>query len=192
MIKQESLALWQGCLRGEQRAQKNLYDLFSHSLYLICLRYARDHQEAKDMLQEGFVKIFQDLHQFDADKGSLYTWMRRVSINACLQYLRKNRNDHWESLPKEELDPGYSETIMEADESQTRRLLAYLQKLPEGYRIVFNLHVMEGYTHQEIAEWLGISPNTSKSQLFKAKSMLRKWVNRQAKSIAGTKMALEK
>lgn len=171
MTKQESLALWQDCLRGEQRAQRKLYDLFSHSLYLICLRYARDHQEAKDMLQEGFVKIFQDLHQFDADKGGLYTWMRRVAINACLQYLRKNRNN-WVSLTKEEFDPGYSEMMMEADENQTRRLLAYLQKLPEGYRIVFNLHVMEGYTHQEIAEWLGISPNTSKSQLLKQNQCL--------------------
>lgn len=190
MTYQESRLLWQDCLRGEHKAQKRLYDLYSHSLYLICLRYARDGQEAKDMLQEGFVKIFQDLGQFDIERGSLFTWMRRVVINACLQYLRKNRGFRWESLPSGGMETEYIEPWSEADEDQTRRLLTYLQQLPDGYRSVFNLHVMEGYTHQEIAEWLGISPNTSKTQLFKAKTLLRRWLNTQSTSISDSKLAI--
>lgn len=176
MIDQDLKLICQQSLQGDRKAQRRLYDLFCQPLYMLCLRYATDRQEAQDMLQEGFLNIYRDLHQFDADKASLHTWMRKVIVNACLQFIRKNKKMQFDDLPAEEMVPHQYHDDSSIKELNIRRVLRLLQDLPAGYRLVFNLHVMEGYSHNEIAESLNISPNTSKTQLFKAKAMLRKWM----------------
>jgi len=143
---------------------------------MICLRYGRNRQEAEDMLQDGLVGIFRDTHQFDSQKASFAVWANRVVANAARQYLRKwkqldfvdnNLNEISHTLPSE--DNIY-------DVLGAKELTKVIQRLPTGYRVVFNMYVVEGFKHDEIAKHLGISVSTSKSQLFKAKRILRKQI----------------
>lgn len=162
------------CKTGDRRAQRTFYDEHRKSLYYTVLRYARNQEDAKDILQEGFIQIFRDLHQFDDSRGSLNTWLTRVMINAALRFNQKNvqeRRSQLESL-EVHLVHDRSESSANADFS-TKEILQVIQEMPDGYRSVFNLFVMEGYSHQEIAGYLEISPNTSKSQLSKAKAYIR-------------------
>jgi RNA polymerase sigma-70 factor (ECF subfamily) len=160
------------CLRGNSRAQHTLYENYKVKWFMISLRYANNRAEAEDMLQEGLISIFKDLHQFDSNKASFSAWSSKVMVNASLQYLRK-----WKKLT-------FNRSIDEKDEHLpvnediydnlgAKELTALVQELPDGYRTVFNLYAIEGYKHKEIAEMLSISENTSKSQLMKAKNMLR-------------------
>lgn len=158
-------------VKGDPRAQRYLYDEYRVMLFTVCLRYARDRSEAEDILQEGFIKIFRDLRQLK-DHRTLAGWMRRVMVNTALQYLRKWRrefqhadSDNWKSMAET------GETVL--DKLGAQELIELLKKLPDGYRTVFNLYVIDGYSHAEIAEQLGISVSTSKTQLFKAKAALR-------------------
>lgn len=158
-------------VKGDPRAQRYLYDQYRVSLFTVCLRYARDRSEAEDILQEGFIKIFRDLRQLK-DYRTLPGWMRRVVVNCALQYIRKWRRDFqhadaddWKTMPEE------GESVL--DKLGAQELIELLKKLPDGYRTVFNLYVIDGYSHAEIAEQLGVSESTSKTQLFKAKAALR-------------------
>jgi RNA polymerase sigma-70 factor (ECF subfamily) len=139
---------------------------------MICLRYAPDRSDAEDMLQEGLINIFKEIKQFDPKKASFSAWSNRVMVNASLQHLRK-----WKKLNFHQSIDGYEDHAIQQEEVfgkiGTKELTALVQKLPDGYRAVFNLYVMEGYKHREIAEMLSISENTSKTQLLKAKQMLR-------------------
>lgn len=139
---------------------------------MLCLRYARNKEEAEDMLQEGFMRIFKDIRQYDSEKGNLLPWLRKVMLNSCLQYLRKHRVQlHIVNL--EEDNSSYTSDDDVFAKMSTKELIRLIQTLPDGYRIVFNMFVLEGYKHQEIANTLAISESTSKSQLHKAKAMLR-------------------
>jgi RNA polymerase sigma factor (sigma-70 family) len=147
-------------------------------LYGICLRYASDRFEAQDMLQEGFIKVFSSLSSYES-KGSFEGWMKRIVINNALNHIRSNT--------KQQLFLDYSEAqnipdnIVEVDESSPppdkQTMLRLIQELPEGYRMVFNLYVFEDYTHKEIAEAAGISENTSKTQLMRARNLLQKKIS---------------
>ena len=160
------------CLRGNAQAQRALYDMHKVKWFMICLRYAPSKMEAEDMLQEGLISVFKELKQFNPNKAGFSAWSNKVMVNASLQHLRKWKNlnfndaveDHENYLPAEE---------SVYDQLGVKELTSLVQQLPDGYRIVFNLYVMEGYKHKEIAEMLSISENTSKSQLLKAKKMLR-------------------
>lgn len=160
------------CLQEDRHAQRNLYEKYKQPLFRLCLRYSRDEQEAEDFLHEAFINIFRDLKQYKGN-GPLGGWMRRVTINTALQQLRKQRrllypdtdlSDLPEMSEEEELPPLYS----------MQQLVSYIQQLPAGYRTVFNLFIVEQYSHKEIASTLGISIGSSKSQLSKAKAMLRR------------------
>lgn len=140
----------------------------------MCLRYARGREEAEDMLQEGFVQIFRDLYQFQPNRP-LAAWMRRVVANACLQYLRRHKRLVGLSPPGE-----YGEQETEGENEETETLLAYVQRLPDGQRAIFNLYALEGYTHSEIAGILGISESGSKSQLSRARAALRRMMAQKA------------
>ena len=139
---------------------------------MICLRYAPNKMEAEDMLQEGLISVFKELKQYDPGKASFSAWSNKVMVNASLQHLRKWKKltfhdsveDHAHDLPS-------PENIF--DKLGVKELTTMVQNLPDGYRIVFNMYVMEGYKHREIAEMLSISESTSKTQLLKAKNMLR-------------------
>lgn len=138
----------------------------------MCLRYAKDRPEAEDMLQDGFIKIFADIHQYKGS-GALGGWMRKVMVNTALQHLRKQKR-RGNPLEITEIADSYQaeETIL--SDLGARALTSLIQKLPPGYRAVFNLYVIEGYSHREIAEQLAVTESTTKSQLSKAKAMLRR------------------
>ena len=139
---------------------------------MICLRYAPSKMEAEDMLQEGLISVFKELKQFDSKKAAFSAWSNKVMVNAALQHLRK-----WKKLNfSEDLDDyanHFSTDDDVFDQLGVKELTNLVQNLPDGYRIVFNLYVMEGYKHKEIAGMLSITESTSKTQLLKAKKMLR-------------------
>jgi len=169
--------LIKGCLKGKATHQRELYETFKVSMFMLCLRYMPTREDAEDVLQEGFVKVFRDLHQFDRKRGKLKTWMSRVMVNTALEHLRKQKSI-FETVEVSTLSELHAVEDDIFAELSTQELMRLVQELPLGYRIVFNMHVVEGYTHQDIAKQLDISPNTSKSQLFKAKAMLRKKVKK--------------
>lgn len=161
------------CLKGTAKSQKALYDQYKVMAYMVCLRYAASQQEAQDFLQDGFIKVFRDLHQVDLEKGSLKAWIRKVILNTALQNVRSKKN----IFSSIDIDLVSNLHVVDEDVTSnlsTQELTQLIQTLPEGYRVVFNLYVIEGYTHKEIGNMLNISDSTSKSQLFKAKALLRK------------------
>ena len=159
------------CLENDPRAQEFLYKRFSRRMYGVCLRFARNTLEADDILQEGFIKVFSFLKDFRHD-GSLEGWIRRTIVNTAINYYNSKQNEWNEtSIDKAESYQSVSEDIL--DKISTADLLNLIQELPEGYRMVFNLYIIEGYNHQEIAEMLKISENTSKSQLSRARMALQ-------------------
>jgi RNA polymerase sigma factor (sigma-70 family) len=168
-----------GCLEGSQRHFNELYEKYAYSLYGICLRYSKDEDEAKDVLQDGFIKVFTQLKTFDIHKGSFEGWLKRIFVNQAIDYYRKKKAGI-NSLPAEnigdEIADEEGEVEYEYDFSQ-EELLDMIHQLPDGYRTVFNLFVMENMSHKEIAALLDISENTSKTQFFKARKLLREKIN---------------
>ena len=158
------------CLQGDRMSCKELYELYSGRMMALCYRFARDANEAQDMLQEGFIRIFNKLDLYSGE-GSLEAWMRRVMINTALKYRQKHIYKHKYS----EIDnvPLSATTPTIIDELSKEEILKLIQELPDGYRMVFNLYVIEGYSHKEIADQLGIGESTSRSQLVKARSLLK-------------------
>ncbi|MDH3651751.1 MAG: sigma-70 family RNA polymerase sigma factor [Saprospiraceae bacterium] len=157
-----------GCRARKRKAQKILYNQYAPVLFGICRRYVRQVEDAEDVLLETFYKIFSNISQF-GHKGSFEGWMKRIAINESLMFLRRQRNlkmhvEINDSIMQE--NPSIEEALFEQD------ILDLLDDLPTGYRTVFNLYVIEGYKHREIADQLGISINTSKSQLIQAKKKL--------------------
>jgi RNA polymerase sigma factor (sigma-70 family) len=163
----------QGCLENKASAQEKLYTLYSRRMMAICLRYTRSRFEAEDIFHEAFVKVFRNIHTWQG--GSFEGWMRRIFVNTAINHYRQNRKyfDH--------VDSSYAETMLSSTDNviaelSNQDLLETVSRLPEGYKLVFNLHVVEGYNHNEIAEMLGIAEGSSKSQLSKAKAHLQKLI----------------
>ena len=164
--------LIKACLQNNQRAQKVLFDTHSPRLMGVCLRYAKDRDEAQDMLQDGFIKIFQKLDAYSGE-GAFGGWLHRLMVNTCLDQIRKNSKFAYSiEIEKAEFELNDSEDAI--SKMRTQELLQLIQQLPEGYRMVFNMFAIEGYGHKEIAEILGIAESTSKSQYRKAKIWLQK------------------
>jgi RNA polymerase sigma factor (sigma-70 family) len=161
-----------GCLNRELDSQNKLYQRFAPRMYGVCFRYAGNEMEANDILQNGFLRIFSNLHQYRFN-GSLDGWVRRIFIRTALNYCRHNAKY---SKEIQEIDFDQHATLSEDAVSilSTKELLAIIQNLPEGMRTVFNLFVIDGYSHEEIGGMLGISEGTSRSQLFHAKSLIKK------------------
>lgn len=163
--------LIKGCVRRERNAQKRLYELFSPKMYTICCRYVKNAMEAEDVLVTAFTKILDRIDQYKFE-GSFEGWVRRVVVNEALTYLRRNRSMYLEAeLEEADREPDYSSL---SDHLEAEDLLRMIQELPSGYRIVFNLYAIDGYSHKEIADQLNISENTSKSQLSRARVYLQK------------------
>jgi RNA polymerase sigma-70 factor (ECF subfamily) len=156
------------CIAGDRKAQQGLYDLFAPTVYAICMRYMGNSDDAKDMLQETMVKFYQKVGEFRF-QGSLGGWVKRIGVNACLDQLKRNKAKFTTDI---ENAFGLSGDVNAAQPLETKDLMRLLGTLPVGYRTVFNLYAIEGFSHGEIAKLLNISENTSKSQLFKA----RKWL----------------
>lgn len=167
------------CLENDPRAQEFLYKRFSRRMYGVCLRFARNSLEADDILQEGFIKVFSFLKDF-RQEGSLEGWIRRIVVNTAINYYNSKQNEWKEtSIDKAESYQSVSEDTL--DKISTSDILNLIQELPEGYRMVFNLYIIEGYNHQEIAEMLHISENTSKSQLSRARMTLQERLTKRKK-----------
>ncbi|MFY8035560.1 MAG: RNA polymerase sigma factor [Cyclobacteriaceae bacterium] len=161
----------EGCKRQNREAQHALYEFFSGKMYTLCCRYIKDKMEAEDVLVMAFTKIFERIDQYK-NEGSFEGWIRKVMVNESLSYLRKNKNMYLETdIEAADREPDYDriESQMEAED-----LMKLIASLPTGYRIVFNLYSVDGFSHQEIADQLGISENTSKSQLSRARALLQK------------------
>lgn len=162
------------CLKGRAEAQRQLYDFFSESMLGICYRYTKCMTDAEDVLQDGFIKVFRNLHQFKFE-GELGAWIRRIMINTAINYLKKNG--------RYQADLSYLDSSLHpvSDENpevylDARELGELIRQLPTGYQTIFNLHAVEGFSHVEIGKILGINEGTSRSQYARARSLLISWL----------------
>lgn len=160
------------CNKGDPKAQKLLYERFAGKMKTVCLRYASGEDEANDMLQDGFIKVFSKLSLFEMS-GSFEGWVRRTMVNTCLDHIRKKKKEGTQINVDEVYDLG-SNLESALSKMAAEEIVATIQTLPMGYKTVFNLYAVEGYSHKEIAEELGITESTSKSQYFKAKQHLQR------------------
>jgi RNA polymerase sigma factor (sigma-70 family) len=165
--------LIRGCLSGDSRMQEQLYNRFAPKMYAVCLRYSNNADDAQDLLQEGFVKIFKNLDRFRAE-GSFEGWVRRVFVNTSIEHYRRKVNLISTSEREEALIEDSSFNAL--DKLAEKDIIKLVQELSPGYRAVFNMYAIEGYSHKEIGSILGISEGTSKSQLARAKGILQKKV----------------
>ena len=163
----------QGCMAGDRKFQQALYNHFSGKMFSVCLRYANEYNSAQDLLQEGFVKVFKNIDKFRSE-GAFEGWVRRIFVNTAIEHYRKHVNlyalhdsevNYYETYEDNAL-----ETLKHAD------ILKMIQTLSDGYRTVFNLYVIEGFSHKEIGEMMNISEGTSKSQLARARYLLQKMI----------------
>ncbi len=171
MIPEEKII--KRCLKGDRRAQKELYSRYKNAFFMLVQRYAAHREEAQDYLQDGFIKIFKDLKQYDSRKGSFYSWGRKVMIHTALQHIRKRRILIADSQIEDHNDT-FSTNADAFENLKTQDLYRLISELPVGYKSVFNMYVIEGYSHKEISALLDITESTSKSQLYKAKKALQK------------------
>lgn len=171
--------LIKGCLEGNRRMQELLYQRFSPKMYAVCLRYAGKAEDAQDILQDGFVKVFRNLHMYRGD-GSFEGWIRRIFVNTAIEHYRRQVNVYPVTEGHENLME--AKDVSAIDTLSMKDLMMIIQELSPGYKTVFNLYVIEGYTHKEISEMIGISEGTSKSQLARAKGILQNIINKYPKT----------
>ena len=170
----DQLQLLKDCLKGKREAQRKLYEHFAPLMMAVCYRYTKSKYEAEDVLQEGFVKVFNNLDQFKGE-GELGAWIRRIMVNTALNYLRahqKYRHDADVDMVPERASNDENPLAS----LQAKQLADIIQRLPTGYQTIFKLYVVEGYSHVEIGEMLGIDAGTSRSQYLRARVMLQKWI----------------
>lgn len=163
-------AIFQGCLKNQAAAQRELYNRYSPKMLAVCYRFAHNREDAEDMLQEGFIKIFSQIHTFQ-NKGAFEGWIRRITVHTCINHLKKNKRFN------ESVDIIYASNIQVREESvpsivQAKQVVECIRMLPIGYRTVLNLYAIEGYSHKEIGEMLDIEESTSRSQYTRARQML--------------------
>lgn len=163
-------AIITGCLHNDASAQRELYNRYSPKMLSVCYRFGQSREDAEDMLQEGFIKIFTQIHTFQ-NKGAFEGWIRRIIVHTCINFLKKHKKFN------ESVDLAYATYIQVKEETvpsimQARQIIECIRLLPVGYRTVLNLYALEGYSHKEIGEMLGIEESTSRSQYTRSKAML--------------------
>jgi RNA polymerase sigma-70 factor (ECF subfamily) len=163
-------AILTGCLQNDGVAQRELYARYSPKMLSVCYRFAHNREDAEDMLQEGFIKVFTQIHTFQ-NKGAFEGWIRRIMVHTCINHLKKNKKFN------ESVDIIHATGVQVREESvpsivQAKQVVECIRILPLGYRTVLNLYAIEGYTHKEIAEMLDVEESTSRSQYTRAKQML--------------------
>ncbi len=174
-MEQEQL-LVKECLKNNRVSQKQLYNQFAEVMLGVCYRYTKSLADAEDVLQEGFVRVFKNLHQYRFD-GALGAWIRRVMVTTALNYLKRNAK-YQNDLAFEKLDMHPVTDDNPEIKLNTKELASLIQQLPAGYQAIFNLHAVEGYTHVEIGELLGITDGTSRSQYARARALMITWVKK--------------
>ena len=165
--------LVKACLKNKREAQNQLYQRYKVAMFNVCQRYARNREEAEDMLQEGFFQVFTNLNKY-AGQGTLGSWIKGVMINSALMYLRTMNRRLFPTSPIEDINVEIASDENVFEQFGARAILKIVQQLPPGYRAVFSLYAVEGFSHKEIAEKLDISEGTSRSQYLRAKVMLKK------------------
>jgi len=173
-----------GCIRQKPRAQRELFDKYGKQLLGICMRYASCREEAEDILQEGFVKIFNHITAFKGD-GSLMAWMRRIVINTAITHYHRDLKHRYHSDISEVRNKGSEEAVFGDAEFTEEELWKVIHAMPDGYRMVFCLYAIDGYKHREIADLMNIDENTSKSQYSRA----RRWLQERLLAIQHEKTA---
>lgn len=182
MLSAEDLQLIEGCRTGKRRFQNLLYQKYSRRMFAVCLRYSNDATEAEDILQDAFIKVFRNISTYSGS-GSFEGWMKRIMINTSLSQYQKNKKKGI-SVDLEVIEPFLSDDNPNEDQTplassvSSDQLIGLIQKLPEGYKHVFSMYALDGFSHQEIADSLNISVNTSKSQLSKARKYLQKEIEK--------------
>jgi RNA polymerase sigma factor (sigma-70 family) len=173
-VRDDDKILVEGCLQNDRKLQKQLYQKYFKGMFQICLSYSGNRTEAKDIMQEAFIKVFTGLEKFNG-KGSLEGWIRRIVTNTAIDYFRQRKRLVFrEEFPDE---PGEEERGSYTFQDLTEEVvLHYVNQLPDGARVVFNLFAVEGLQHKEIAKKLKISEGTSKSQYKRARNLLKKWL----------------
>ena len=175
------------CLKGKSQAQRELYEHFAEIMLGVCYRYTRSVRDAEDVLQEGFVKVFHHLKQYKQE-GELGAWIRRIMVNTALNYLKRHRKYQEEMFFTEE----YLHPVADDDpivRLNSKELADLIRQLPQGYQVIFNLHAVEGFTHVEIGEMLGISDGTSRSQYSRARNLLITWIGKYSSEKKNTSYA---
>ena len=173
MISESDLI--EGCLRGDRKMQYALYERFAPKMYGVCLRYAANNEEAEDILQEGFIKVYKKISSYRGD-GSFEGWIRRIFVNTAIEHFRKK--NYLQPITEQEESTIEGKYVSVLDSLAEKDIIQLVQQLSPGYRTVFNMYVVEGYTHKQIADILGISEGTSKSQLSRAKLILQDLVRK--------------
>ncbi len=174
-------ALVKGCLNGDAKSQKHLYDLYAPKMMSICSRYANNDAEAAYILQDGFVKVFMNLKQLE-NPEQIERWIKGIMVNTALDSIRKKKPHLGKEVEMyENYDKGADEDI--TGQISAEEIIQLIQTLPEGYRMIFNMYAIEGYSHPEIAEKLGITAGTSKSQYARAKKLLQEKTNKASKTM---------
>ncbi|MGV3656414.1 MAG: RNA polymerase sigma factor [Chitinophagaceae bacterium] len=163
-------AILQGCLQNKAAAQKALYEKYSHKMLAVCYRYAHNREDAEDMLQEGFIKVFSQIHTFES-RGALEGWIRRIMVHTCINILKKNKKFN------ESVELVHANMLQVREDAipsimQAKEVIECIRLLPIGYRTVLNLYAIEGFSHREIGTMLDIEESTSRSQYTRAKTML--------------------
>jgi RNA polymerase sigma factor (sigma-70 family) len=163
-------AILSGCLQNDAGAQRELYTRYSPKMLSVCYRFAHNREDAEDMLQEGFIKVFSQVHTFQ-NKGAFEGWIRRIMVHTCINHLKKNKKFN------ESVDIIYATGVQVREESvpsivQAKQIVECIRLLPLGYRTVLNLYAIEGYNHKEISTMLDVEESTSRSQYTRAKQML--------------------
>jgi len=162
--------LLSGCLKNDTLAQQELYYRYSPKMLSVCYRYAKNREDAEDMLQEGFIKVFTQIDKYES-RGSLEGWILRIVVHTCINHLKKNKKF------ADNVDLSHAETLMTREDNipsliQAKQVIECIRSLPTGYRTVLNLYAIEGYSHKEIGELLEIEESTSRSQYTRAKNLL--------------------
>lgn len=164
------------CLKGSPKAQKTLFEYFAPRMMGVCLRYLKEEERAQDALQDGFVKVFSKLKDYK-NEGVLEAWIRRVMVNTCLDQLRRD-SKFKDSISVDDIGYKLEHQDYIAEKLMAEDLMKMVQNMPNGYRVVFNMYAIEGYSHQEIAEHLGVTESTSKSQYLRARAYLRERIEK--------------
>ncbi|MHA4896747.1 RNA polymerase sigma factor [Pedobacter sp. PWIIR3] len=183
LIKQNIDDLLEGCKAGNRKMQEALYAHTSSKMMAVCMRYAKDRMEAEDVLQMGYVKVFQKVKEYRGD-GAFEGWIRRIMVNTAIESYRKNLR----SMNVVPVEDAYEQPSTGFDFSRLgmQDLMKLIQNLADGYRMVFNMYAIEGYSHKEIADTLGISEGASKSQLSRARAILKEQVTKMESISYGT------
>ncbi|MDA0193772.1 MAG: sigma-70 family RNA polymerase sigma factor [Bacteroidetes bacterium] len=164
------------CQQNDSKAQRVLYDRYADQMFRVCYRYIKRDESTEDVVTNGFIKVFLNIYRFEyRDKGSLNGWIKRIMINESLMFLRK-KNPLFQAIDTADIQ--IKDSYQCDQELLAQDIYKLVRKLPKGYRTVFNMYVIDGYTHREIADHLNVSENTSKSQLSKARAHLRKMLGK--------------